>query len=166
MGQRKSLAGLFLLLSTVAGNVAAEDVIEVRRMTLELAREVAGAAVTACRDRGYQVTAVVVDRAGDVQVTFRDTLASRFTRQIAADKARAVILSGIPSGQFRGNRGDIRMEMNHVDGVLMLDGAVPIEAAGAVLGAVGVSGAPGGEKDAECARAGLETVQDRLDFIQ
>ena len=161
---KRILAGLVLAAATLPA--AAQDVIEVRRMTLELAREVAGAAVTACRDKGYQVTAVVVDRAGDVQVTFRDTLAPRFTRQIAADKARAVILSGIPSGEFRGNREDIRMEMNHVDGVLVLDGAVPIEAAGSVLGAVGVSGAPGGDKDAECARAGLETVQDRLDFIQ
>lgn len=160
----RGLAGLVLAAATMP--VVAKDVIEVRRMTLELAREVAAEAVTACRDKGYQVTAVVVDRAGDIQTTFRDTMAPRFTRPIAADKARAVILSGIPSGEFRRNRQDIRAEMNHVDGVLVLDGAVPIEAAGSLLGAVGVSGAPGGDKDAECARAGLEAVQGRLDFIQ
>lgn len=152
--------------SGVAPPAGAADLVEVRRMSLELAREVADGAIAECRDKGYQVSAVVVDRAGDPQVTLRDTLAPRFTMQIAADKARAVVLSGIPSGEFRANRQDIRNEMNHVDGVLVLDGGVSIRAAGALVGAVGVSGAPGGDKDAECAEAGVARIQDTLDFVQ
>lgn len=141
------------------------DVLEVRRMGFALARDIADAAVLACRDKGYQVSAVVVDRDGIVQAVLRDVYASRFTMQIAEHKANATILSGLDSGEFRANRADIREEMNHVTGVLMLDGGVPIEAAGALLGAVGVSGAPGGEEDARCARAGLESVRDRLLFV-
>ena len=46
----------------------------------------------------------------------------------------------------------------------MLAGAVIVEAGGALLGAIGVSGAPGGDKDEACAKAGLEAIRDKLDF--
>lgn len=145
---------------------AAQDVIDTKRMTMDLARDIAQAAVEACREKGYQVTAVVVDRNGSGQVMMRDTLAPRFTRQIAREKANAVVLAGVSSGEFRANRADIREEMNHVDGVLVLRGGLPIEAAGQVLGAVGVSGAPGGDEDEACARAGIDAVRGRLEFIE
>jgi len=158
----RCFAAAALVLGSVT--VSANDVISVNRMSMELARDVASASVEACRAQGYQVTAVVVDRAGDVQAVLRDVLAPRFTYQIARDKANAVILSGVKSSDFRANRDDIRMEMNHVDGILVLEGGVPIEAAGSLLGAVGVSGAPGGERDEVCALKGIEAVQERLDF--
>lgn len=142
----------------------ASDIIMVRRMTMELAVDIARAAVKSCRDAGYQASAVVVDRVGIVQVLMRDTLANRFTLRVAEDKANAVILSGVDSSTFRANRQDIRPEINEIDGVLMMEGGVAIVAAGSIVGAVGVSGAPGGDKDELCARAGVESVQERLDF--
>ena len=142
----------------------ASDIIMVRRMTMELAVDIARAAVKSCRDAGYQASAVVVDRVGIVQVLMRDTLANRFTLRAAEDKANAVILSGVDSSTFRANRQDIRPEINEIDGVLMMEGGVAIVAAGSIVGAVGVSGAPGGDKDEMCARAGVESVQERLDF--
>lgn len=156
------LSGAFL--AAAAAPLSASDLISVRRLTAEAAGEAVRGAMEACRKQGYQVSAVVVDRAGDPQAMIRDTLAPRFTIQIAEEKARAVILSGVGSGEFRANRADIREEMNHVDGVLVLDGGVPITAAGSLVGALGVSGAPGGDKDAACARKGLEALQGRLDF--
>lgn len=155
------LAGLLFAQAAIAA-----DTVTVKRMTMELAADIARAAVEDCRKRGYQVSAVVVDRSGNPQVLMRDVLASRFTVQIAEEKANAVVLSGIGSGEFRENRADIRQEMNQVDGILMLEGGLPISASGAVLGAVGVSGAPGGELDAACARRAIESVQDRLDFAE
>jgi len=143
---------------------AAGDLVDIKRMSAELAGEIARRAVLACRDDGYQVSAVVVDRNGSPQAMLRDVYASRFTIQIAEEKANAVILSGIPSGEFRRNRDDIRTEMNHVDGILVLDGAEPIRAVGSLVGAVGVSGAPGGDKDAVCAKAAVDAVQERLDL--
>ena len=142
----------------------ASDIIMVRRMTMELAVDIARAAVKSCRDAGYQASAVVVDRVGIVQVLMRDTLANRFTLRAAEYKANAVILSGVDSSTFRANRQDIRPEINEIDGVLMMEGGVAIVAAGSIVGAVGVSGAPGGDKDEMCARAGVESVQERLDF--
>lgn len=107
---------------------------------------------------------VVVDRAGNDRAVLRDNLAAVQTIQIAGDKARATVMSGTSSGSFRANREEIRMEMNHVDGIIMLEGGLPIEVAGSMIGAVGVSGAPGGDLDEECAQAALDSVQERLDF--
>jgi len=54
--------------------------------------------------------------------------------------------------------------LNLLEGVLLMDGGLPIRIEGSLIGAVGVSGAPGGDKDEACARAGLDRVQERLDF--
>ena len=142
----------------------AGDFVASTRMTLELAADIARAAVDVCRADGWQVTAVVVDRSGIPQAMLRDLNASRFTIQIATEKANAVILSGVTSAEFRRHRDDIRQEMNHVDGILVLEGGVPIRAAGTLVGAVGVSGAPGGDKDEACGLKALETVRERLEF--
>lgn len=152
-------------LLALAGTGLAEDILSVKTIGMELARDIASAAVLACREQGYQVSAVVVDRNGNVRAAIRDDLAPRFTLQISEEKANAVIMSGIASGAFRESRPDIRPELNHVNGILMMQGGVPINAAGSRLGAVGVSGAPGGEKDEVCANKALEALSERLDFI-
>lgn len=143
---------------------AASDVVTVKRLAMPLAAKIAEKAVMTCQAQGYAVTAVVVDRNGDPQVMMRGTQANRFTIQIATDKARAVILSGVDSSRFRKNRADIRMEMDHVDGILMLDGGVRIDAVGTLVGALGVSGAPGGDKDEACAKAAVAAAVGALDF--
>lgn len=148
----------------IVAQAAAADLVEVKRLSTGVAAEIAGGALKACRDKGYQVSAVVVDREGLPQVAMRDVHASRFTLEIAERKANAVILSGVSSSEFRKNRGDIRTEMNNVTGILVLDGGVPIRAAGSLVGAVGVSGAPGGEKDEACARKAVEAVEERLEL--
>ena len=51
-------------------------------------------------------------------------------------------------------------------GLIVMDGALPIRAAGSLIGAIGVSGAPGGEKDAACAAAALKKLEERLEFAQ
>jgi uncharacterized protein GlcG (DUF336 family) len=144
----------------------AGDLVQVNRLGAELAAELVRAAVLACRTQGYQVSAVVVDRNGIPQAMLRDVLASRFTLQLAEDKANAVILSGVDSSEFRRTREDIRQEVNHLPGVLMLEGGLPVRAAGGLVGALGVSGAPGGDKDAACARQALEGFQERLEFAE
>lgn len=156
------VAGVAALFTSPAQ--AESAVLDSRLMTLGIASKVASAAVKSCADSGYQVSAVVVDRSGVAQVIMRDVFASRFTIEIAQRKANASILSGTSTSAFRKNRGDIRAELNEIDGILMLDGAVPIRAAGVLLGAVGVSGAPGGDKDETCARAGVDSVLEQLEF--
>lgn len=144
----------------------ADDVLNTRQMSLELANDIALAAVKACRDAGYQVSVVVVDRSAVPQVILRDALATRFTTEIALKKANASVLGGVSTHAFLQNRSDITATMNHLDDVLVLRGALPIEAAGSLLGAVGVSGALGGDKDEACAQKGLDAVAERLAFVE
>lgn len=158
----KHLLPVVLLAATLP--VHAQDMVPVKQIGLELARDVAMAAVEACRKDGYNVSAVVLDRAGDIQAALRDTLAARHTLEIAERKAGMSIMSGIDSGAFREARGDIRPELNHMAGLIVMEGALPIRAAGSLIGAVGVSGAPGGDKDAACAAAALKKVEERLEF--
>ena len=146
--------------------VQAADVLNVKLMTLDLARDIANHTLETCRKQGYQVAVVVVDRAAVPQVVLRDVYVARFATEIAERKANAVILSGISSGEFRKNRADIHAELNEIPGVLLLQGGLPIRAGGSLIGAVGVSGAPGGEKDEACAAAGIKAVQERLDFAE
>lgn len=144
----------------------ADDSLTVKTIGLELARDIANESIIACRKKGYQVSAVVVDRNGILQAALRDDLASRFTLQIAQEKANSVILSGTNSGEFRTARADIRPELNHMDGIIIMQGGIPIEIAGSRIGAIGVSGAPGGEKDELCAKQALEALSERIEFAE
>ncbi len=153
-----------LLVIFSAPALMANDVIKVRLMGSDLAADIARGAVHACREKGYQVSAAVLDRSGDILAAQRDTLASRHTLEIAERKAGTVVLSGVDSGQMLKNRGDIRPELNEMRGLIVMEGGLQIRAAGSLIGAIGVSGAPGGDIDAACAEAGLEAVRDRLDF--
>lgn len=162
---KKYIVVLVLLTSQWFSPAAmADDVIDVKLITLELASDIATAAVEACRKDGYQVSVVVVDRAARTQVVMRDVFANQYFTQLAQGKANAVILSGTGSGELRVNRADIADELNLLEGVLVLDGGLPIRVAGSIIGAVGVSGAPGGDLDAACAQRGIDAVQERLDF--
>lgn len=161
--------GAVFFAMTMATPVMAEDpvdVLNVKQIGMELAADIARESVLACREEGYNVAAVVVDRASQTMAVMRDTLAPVFTIQIAEEKANAVILSGVNSVDFRESRADIKDEMNEVDGIMVLDGGLKIEAGGSTLGAVGVSGAPGGDKDAACAVKALEALSERLDFLE
>ena len=142
----------------------ANDSLMVKTITMELARDIADESIKACRKLGYQVSAVVVDRNGLIQVALRDDVATRFTLQIAEEKANSVILSGINSGEFRKSRDDIRPELNHMKGIIIMQGALPIEIAGSLIGAVGVSGAPGGDLDERCAQQALDKLSERIEF--
>jgi uncharacterized protein GlcG (DUF336 family) len=142
----------------------ASDMLTIKNIGMELARDIASKAVEVCRAEGFQVSAVVVDRNGNLRAALRDDLAARFTLQIAEEKANAAIMSGASSGEFVKSRADIRPELNHVDGIIMLQGALLINSGGFRIGAMGVSGAPGGEKDEACAQKALEHFEERLEF--
>lgn len=159
---KKHILGIVSIL--LVSTAQAEDMISVKTIGMELARDIASEAVLACRKMGYQVSAVVVDRNGNIRAALRDDLASRFTMQIAEEKANAVIMSGISSGQFVKSRSDIQQELNHIDGLIMMQGGEPVNAGGSRIGAVGVSGAPGGDVDEKCAKEALEKFEERLEF--
>jgi uncharacterized protein GlcG (DUF336 family) len=158
---------LFLLCCLLSGSpLLAEDIVPVRLMGLDLARDIAQGAIDACRKEGYQVSVVIVDRSGREQVVMRDVFSNEQFTSLAQGKARAVIMSGGSSAALRENRPDMVNELNLLPGVFVLRGGLPIQVAGSTIGAVGVSGAPGGDKDESCAQRGIEGVQERLDFAE
>lgn len=157
---------IFALTALTSGSVFAGDLVRESSIGMELARDLATEAVLACRADGYSVSAVVVDRHGNQRVALRDDVASKFTLQIAEEKANAALMSGINSGTFREQRADIRPEMNHVNGILMMVGGVPISVGGSRIGAIGVSGAPGGERDEACVMSALDKLADRIAFAE
>ena len=161
-----------ILLSGVAGLVLAsagitaqaEDAplsVNVKRLSLETAQRVAQATIDECRKQGYQVSVTVVDRNGIPQVMLRDTLGPPVSIDISKDKAYTSANFTAPSGGLERMKGS---PLYTRDGLTMTAGAVLIEAAGSVYGAVGVSGAPGGEIDESCAIAGVAAVTDDLEM--
>ncbi|HHJ14242.1 MAG TPA: heme-binding protein [Gammaproteobacteria bacterium] len=157
-----SLAAVIMLLDP--GSPRAADVLKQRNIGMELARDIASEAVLACRKAGYQVGVVVVDRGANVRAALRDDVAARFTLELAERKANMAIMSGVPTGEMVQNRADIRQELNQIEGLIMLRGGLPILVGGHRVGAVGVSGAPGGDKDEACARAALDELAERIEF--
>ena len=153
-----------LLLCALAPLASAADIIEEKNIGMELARDIASETVLACRKTGYHVSAVVVDRHAILRAALRDDLAARFTLEIAERKANMTVMAWSDSGVFRRMRGDIRPDLNQIDGLIVMEGGVKIVAGGYNIGAVGVSGAPGGDKDAACARKALEKLAERIEF--
>jgi uncharacterized protein GlcG (DUF336 family) len=161
----KSLTGSLLagLVTVVSASVQAE-LLTTKLLPLDMARAIASSAIEACRKDGYQVSVVVTDRSGEALVVMRDVYSNRYFTQLAQGKANAVIMANTSSAELRRNRADMVNELNLLDGVKVLAGGLPVQAAGSLLGAVGVSGAPGGDLDEACARAGIEAVQEDLEF--
>jgi uncharacterized protein GlcG (DUF336 family) len=156
------MAGLALGLSTPA--VAEENLsVSVKRLTMESALKIAQGAIDACREKGIQIGVTVVDRGGHPQVTLRDTLAPDLTLTISKQKAyTAISFTAVTSSleeRFQSPSG-----VGKVEGLVFSAGGVPIEAGGVIYGAVGVSGAPGGDIDEECAQAGVEAIKVDLEM--
>lgn len=142
----------------------ARDVVNSKSIGMELARDIATETIKACRKDGYHISAVVVDRFGLMRAALRDDLAARFTLEIAQRKANMTVMAWTDSGAFKKAREDIRPELNNIDGLIVMEGGLKIVAGGYNIGAVGVSGAPGGDKDAACGRKALDELADRIEF--
>ncbi len=143
---------------------AEAELVTTRLLTLDMARDIAAGAIAACRKDGYQVAVVVTDRGGEPLVVLRDVYANRHFTQLALGKANAALMAKTSTEEFRRNRPDVVNEINLLEDVTVLSGGLPVLSAGSLLGAVGVSGAPGGNLDEVCARAGLEAVLEELEF--
>jgi len=165
---RKIALTLLATVAVVAGTPAAaqDATYTVKLLTPETALKAAQAALKKCRDDGYQVAVAVVDRMGIMQVMLRDRYAGPHTPSTARGKAWTAV-------SFRTNSGDLaditqagkpQSGVRHRPGVVAIGGGMMIEGGGSLLGAIGVSGAPGGEADDACAAAGIAAIKDGLEF--
>jgi uncharacterized protein GlcG (DUF336 family) len=145
---------------------SAEGVITYKSLAPDIAFDLARSALQQCRKDGFQVAVVVTDRFGAPLVELRDVYTPVGALDIAKGKAwTAVTFTRNTSDFVKALKdGTIGAGLAGVPGVTPLAGGVVIEAAGSLLGAVGVAGAPGGDKDEGCAKSGLAAVLDKLDF--
>jgi len=160
--KKTSLAAI-LATSLVAAPLMAEDnmIVQTKRMTLETATAIAQATVEACRAKGIQIGVTVVDREGIPQVVLRDTIAPTITLPISKGKAYAAVMFNVPTSDLAARANG---PIGRVPGLVMSAGGVPIQVGGSLLGGVGVSGAPSGETDQECAQAGVDAVATDLEM--
>ena|SRR3974390_3403565 len=145
---------------------AEEAIVTYKSLAPDTAFDLARAALDQCRKDGYQVAVVVIDRFGAPLVMLRDRYAGLAAPATATGKAwTAVNFSRNTSDLVKAiHDGQLSAGLANLPNVVMLSGGLVIEAGGALLGGVGVAGAPGGEKDEVCAKAGLDKVRDKLDF--
>ena len=160
---KKSTTALAMAAFVTASAAAAEDVpmVAVKRLSLETALTIAQSAVAACRKQGIQIGVSVVDRDGTVQVQLRDTIAASITLSISRQKAYTAVNFNAATSAL-GSRADT--PIGRIDGLVMSAGGIPIQVGGALVGGVGVSGAPSGKTDEECAQAGIDKVIDDLEM--
>ncbi|HXJ77648.1 MAG TPA: heme-binding protein [Candidatus Methylomirabilis sp.] len=153
---------------TVARGAVAEDkggdLVPFRQLSLELANEIAWNALKACRRQDAQVAVAVVDRGGRTQVLLRDALAGPHTVQVSQGKALTALSFRIPTSQLAAETGpgSAAAGLRNAEGVTAIGGGLVIQSRGSIVGAIGVSGAPGPANDEACARAGIDSVLDRL----
>ena len=164
--ERMRTALATLLIGAALCAHAQDATFSVRLMTAETALAAARAALENCRNAGYQVAVAVVDRSGVAQVMLRDRYAGPHTVEMAVDKAWTAVTfrtstSALADATLSGKpQSGIRQRPR----VAAVGGGLVIEGAGAMVGGIGVSGAPGGDRDEVCARAGIAAVQSQLDF--
>lgn len=145
---------------------SSESLVSFNSLRPSLAVELAQATLATCQDGGYQVAVAVVDRFGQTQVVIRDRYAGAHTVDTATAKAWTAASFRTATLELDQNieAGTLSKGLRDIPGALVLGGGVPVESAGSIVGAVGVSGAPGPDIDEDCARAGIESISDRLDF--
>ena len=133
-----------------------------RVLTVDVAQSIAQEAMAKCRADGYKVTVLVVDGLNAAKALLRDDGATASTTEVAKMKATATMLYNRPSGPAQPLPPGTTAPPATIPGTINAQGGVPIKVGDATIGAVAVSGAPGGDKDAACANAALSKVLDRL----
>jgi uncharacterized protein GlcG (DUF336 family) len=156
------------LLVLGAAPAMAEDsaIVVYKSLSPEVALEAAQAALKQCRANGFQIAVAVVDRFGQPQVMLRDRFAGLPAADTATSKAYTALSFRAATSDLDKSikSGQMSAGLAQLPHIAMLAGGLVIEAGGTLLGGIGVSGAPGGDKDEACAKAGLDAIRDRIDF--
>jgi uncharacterized protein GlcG (DUF336 family) len=138
----------------------------VRVLTPEAAMKATQAAMAECRRQGYQAAVAVVDRFGVAQSMWRDRFAGPHTPETAINKAWTAVSFRTPTTELARatQAGQPSSGIRGLPRFVGVGGGLLIETGGSIVGAIGVSGAPTGDADDACARAGIAAIKDDLEF--
>ena len=156
---RTFMINILILIST---QLWAEDtlIFKTQTLTQELANKAVLASVNECSKLGYKVSAALIGRQGNLIAFVRHPLSGPHTIDVSKKKAfTASSLQAITGGQLQKQRPDL----NFAPGILLIQGALPINVAGYFYGGIAVAGADT-QTDEDCAKKGLEVIVDILEF--
>jgi uncharacterized protein GlcG (DUF336 family) len=156
---RLAAAGLaFTLVSPASAQLVAH-----KDLSANIALAIAETAIATCTANGYRVSATIVGRNGEVIVQVRGDGTGPHTMENSFKKAYTARTFRIPSGEMEDRlKQNPQMGAQYLTGFTTARGALPIKVGDDVIGAAGVSGAPGGDKDEACVKAALDKVADQL----
>ena len=155
------LAGIGL--ACMLASSASAQLLARKDLSANIAVTIAQTAMATCTANGYRVSATVVGRNGEVLVQIRGDGTGPHTKENSLKKAFTSRTFRIPSGEMEERlKQNPQMGAQYLTGFTTARGALPIKVGEDVIGAAGVSGAPGGEKDEACVKAGLDKVADQL----
>jgi len=154
--------GLIGLACAIAAPASAQ-LLARKDLSAGMALTIAQVALETCKAQNYNVSVTVVGRTGEILVQVRGDNASPHTMENSMRKAYTSRTFRIPSSEMvKRLKDNPQLGAIHLTNVVAAQGALPIMVGEEVIGAVGVSGAPGGEKDEVCAKAGIDKVADQL----
>jgi uncharacterized protein GlcG (DUF336 family) len=153
-----------LCAAVLVSQAHAEGLLQTHRIPADLANQAVAAAVAKCAGQGYAETAVLVDADGVQQAALRGDRAGAHTLDSASSKAytSASFRTDTTALVARSKTVPVLANLFKLPHLLLLGGGIVIKAGDEVVGAIGASGAPGGNLDDACARAGLDKIKDRL----
>jgi uncharacterized protein GlcG (DUF336 family) len=150
-------------LACALASPASAQLLTEKSLSTAMAMTIAQTALETCTKQGYHVSVHVLGYNGEVLVAVRGDGAPPHTMENSQRKAYTARTFRIPSGEFAQRvKDNPTIGAVHLSGIIAAQGALPIKVGDEVIGAVGVSGAPGGEKDEACSKAGIDKVADQL----
>ncbi len=161
----KSIALLAAISTSAAGATEGDQpvMIQIKRLSMDTALTIAKTAIDTCRKEGVQIAVTVVDRGGHPQVVLRDVLAMDLSLDVSYRKAYTAMTFANKTSALE-DRFTGPFSVGKIENVLLSAGGVPIQAGGETIGGVGVSGAPSGQTDENCAQAGVDAVEMDLEM--
>ncbi len=158
MGKTVSVAAIALALAGATAN--AQAVITERSLSTDAAIDAASAALKRCRQDGYQVVVTVLDQAGRTKAVVSDDHGRLHTVEHSLRKAYTALTYRISTAEYGQRVASTPTAAGtlHLDKITTAAGGLPIRAGNDVVGAIGVSGSPGGDKDEVCAKAGIDKI--------
>ncbi|HTC87805.1 MAG TPA: heme-binding protein [Bryobacteraceae bacterium] len=158
----RSLSLMAGVMALSMGALAQDGLPTQKMLTIDVAQTIAQDAMAQCRANGFKVTVTVVDSANVLKAFLRDDGASMATVEVGRMKANSVMAFGRPSGPPANLPPGTPAPPPVLPGTINAMGGVPIKVGDQLIGAVSVSGAPGGDKDAACANSALAKVAEKL----
>ena len=157
------IAGLSLASALTCAGSANAQLVTNKDLTLAIALTMAQTAIQTCTSQGYRVSAHVLGRNGEVLVAMRGDGTGPHTLENSMKKAYTARMQRRPSGEFAAAvKDNPTAGALHLANIVPAQGALPIKVGDDTIGAIGISGAPGGDKDEACAKAGIDKVASDL----